>query len=147
LGARREACYEADDGDALWPPFSSMEACVDAPCYSPVMDLLGENLVPVGRVAVALSVSSPSLEALPLKFACHGAQGQPSPSLGVVCGCRRRLWSCHALRLAMELFVVLVHASYSSTLMFVQQCGRFSGGCFVTSFVVSLADTLPLTFR
>jgi len=95
---------------------------------------------------VALHVSSSSLEALPLKFPCHGAQGRPSPSLGVACGCHCRLWSCHVLRLAMELFVVPVHTFYSSTLVFVLQCGRFSCGCFVASFVVSPADTLPLVF-
>jgi hypothetical protein len=95
----------------------------------------------------------PSLEALPLKFPCHGARGRPSPSIGAACGCRRRLWSCCILRMAMELFVVPLHTSYSLMLVptvwsllrwIFDRRGLFSGGCFAYVIVrASLADALP----
>jgi hypothetical protein len=90
--------------------------------------------------------SSPSLEALPLKFPSHGARGLSFPlPRCCMCGCHRRLWSSHVLYMAMGLFVVPVHASYSSMLVFVLRCGCFSDG-YLAFVVSSLAADLPLSW-
>jgi hypothetical protein len=52
------------------------------------------------------------LDGVVLKFPCHGDGGTQMATypLGVACSCRCRLWSYHVIYLAMELFVVFVHA-------------------------------------
>lgn len=68
VGARRKPCCLANDDDVLWAPFPSLEASVVAPSFPPSADLQGENLVPAGQAAAALSASQPSSEAFPLKI-------------------------------------------------------------------------------
>lgn len=132
----------------IWAPFSSMEASIDAPSYSLVVDLPGENLVLAGWAAVALSVSCSSLEALPLVFACHGVRGQPTLSLGGYVWLSLQLVvlphhpsRCGALLCACTCFIsfnAFVCPTVILLRMLCRLCCRFLGGYF--------ASDIPLLF-
>ena len=117
--------------EVLLPKTNASKEGNDAP--KPLVDLLGENLVPVVQATSVLSASRSSLE-----FPSHGACGAASPLfLGATCGycC---LWSCSAFHRSCD------PSAQTFNLCVVLRGGLFFGRCFAPSFVAYPVDTLPL---